>query len=272
MISADFPRGSWVHLKNRAIFRISGPDRVRYLNGQVTNDVAGPLDKRAIGACLCSLKGKVEFLVWISEMGDYLILDGQIDQREELAMRLDRYLIADDCEITDITDELLLVHHFDPTAGGVQSRRSNQEGYDLFMKAGDPPVTSGPEITPEDFAIQQALAVIPEYPTEITGNEFPAELGIDQWSVDFHKGCYLGQEVISRIKSVGKVKRSLILGRAETQLQQDSKVRTEAGAKGCVTRLIRANEEKISLALCLINEAPQSASRPVPQRVEAISD
>jgi tRNA-modifying protein YgfZ len=41
--------------------------------------------------------------------------------------------------------------------------------------------------------------------------EFPAELGLDASDVSFHKGCYIGQEVISRIKSVGKVNRTLVL-------------------------------------------------------------
>ena len=269
-MSPKIPEGSWVRLKNRALFRISGPDRVRFLNGQVTNDVAGPLHEEAIAACLCSLKGKVEFLVWISALGDDLFLDGQIDQREELAARLDRYLIADDCEINDVTEGIDLIHHFDPNLAGVQSRRSDQKGFDLYLNSEASPLKPTAEIPLEDFATRQALALIPEYPNEITGNEFPAELGLDQWAVDFHKGCYLGQEVISRIKSIGKVKRSLILAHAETQLQQDSKVRTDTGAEGRVTRLIRANKKKKSLYICLIKATPESPASLAPQRVEAI--
>lgn len=267
-MSTKTPEGGWLHLKNRAIFKISGPDRVRFLNGQVTNDVAGPLDKKVIGACLCSLKGKVEFLVWISANEEALFVDGQLDQREELAERLDRYLIADDCEISDVTDEAILIHHFDPGLEGIRSLRTEEEGFDLYLKRGESTPSAEAEIPLEDFATRQALALIPEYPTEITGSEFPAELGIDKWAVDFHKGCYLGQEVISRIKSVGKVKRSLILAHAETPLTQDSKVRTGAGREGRVTRLIRADKEKNPLYICFVKEAPELLQSLVPQRVE----
>ncbi len=49
---------SWVNLSDRAKFRLSGPDRVRYLNGQVTNQVDQDLSGKAIAACVCNLKGK----------------------------------------------------------------------------------------------------------------------------------------------------------------------------------------------------------------------
>lgn len=271
IVPADFS-GKWVQLHERAIFRVSGPDRVRYLNGQVSNDVAGPLHEKAIAACLCSLKGKVEFLVWISACGEDLILDGQLDQREALAARLDRYLIADDCEITDVTGELSLFHHFDPELGGVRSRRCGTVGFDCFSKPGEFPLDPGHEIPGGDFATAQALSLIPVFPHEITGGEFPAELGLDRWAVDFHKGCYLGQEVISRIKSVGRVKRSLILATAETPLEQDSIVRTDRGVEGRVTRVVETKNEKNHLALCLVKESPDSAESLVPQRIEPVNE
>jgi hypothetical protein len=102
--------GRWFPLVERAIFRLTGPDRVRYLNGQVTNDVAGPLDQKAIAACLCNIKGRVEALVHISADGDSLIVDGELAQREAIHARLERYLIADDCEIHDETG------HYSPRA------------------------------------------------------------------------------------------------------------------------------------------------------------
>ena len=96
--------GAWVRLE-RAVFRLTGPDRVRYLNGQVTNDVSRGLSEHSAPACLCSLKGKVEALVWVSEVEGALLIDGDYSQREQLFQRLDRYLIADDYELKDITDQ-----------------------------------------------------------------------------------------------------------------------------------------------------------------------
>lgn len=217
--------GTWTPLTERAVFRLTGPDRVRYLNGQVSNNVSKDLETEAIAACLCTLKGKVEALVWISSDGDSLIIDGELSQREQLFTRLDRYLIADDCELHDLTGEISLIHHFSATAPGITSRRSLTKGKDLWIKKDDaPPFSEDKRITSEAFEQSQLLAKIPKAGLEITANEFPAELGLDSWAVDFHKGCYLGQEVISRIESVGRAKRSLLLGTSTEPVQQHDEV------------------------------------------------
>jgi folate-binding Fe-S cluster repair protein YgfZ len=105
-------------LKDRAVFRFTGPDRVRYLNGQVSNDVAKATESLAIPACLCTIKGKVEALVWIRADGESLLVDGEGSQREALHARLERYLIADDCEIEDVSEQVRLYHHFAGEAAG----------------------------------------------------------------------------------------------------------------------------------------------------------
>ncbi|MDA7922266.1 hypothetical protein N9B21_01885 [Verrucomicrobiales bacterium] len=248
--------GNWIQLEERAVFRLTGPDRVRYLNGQVSNDVALDLEANAIAACVCTLKGKVEALVWISSDGDSLIIDGELGQREELFARLDRYLIADDCELHDITGELTLIHHFNQNAPGIPSRRSLTAGKDLWI----PPsrshsLSEKKQLSPETFQFSQLLAKIPKANCEITANEFPAELGLDTWAVNFHKGCYLGQEVISRIESVGRVKRALILATTDQSLPQGTNVITEANANratGITTRASQPSCAGKELTLTLI--------------------
>lgn len=217
--------GNWIPLEHRAVFRLTGPDRVRYLNGQVSNNVAQDLEANAITACVCTLKGKVEALIWISSDGDSLIIDGEFSQREQLFARLDRYLIADDCELHDITGELTLIHHFTETAPGISSRRTLTTGKDLWIKKEENHSFTGESLlSSEAFKLAELLAKIPKAGFEITANEFPAELGLDTWAVDFHKGCYLGQEVISRIESVGRAKRSLFLGISPEPVPQSKDV------------------------------------------------
>ena len=126
--------GRWAALEERAIFRISGPDRFRFLNGQVTNDVSGPLDREAVAACLCSIKGKVEALVWISASEDSLLLDGELGQRDFLLAQLKHYLITNNYKIHDETGNLLLIHHFIPRTDGVVSLRTRTPGRDLFIQ------------------------------------------------------------------------------------------------------------------------------------------
>ncbi|MBP6601805.1 MAG: folate-binding protein YgfZ [Verrucomicrobiales bacterium] len=242
---------SWRALRERAVFRITGPDRVRYLNGQVTNDVSGKLEDHAIAACLCTIKGKVEALVWISSDGDSLFLDGELIQREVIHARLERYLIADDCEITDVTDDIILVHHFFPEEPGVPSKRTQATGRDLFLSNREViSFGASAEITDEQWALQQTIAEIPRSGDEITGAEFPAELGLDSFAVSFHKGCYLGQEIISRIESIGRVKRRLSQVKTEKSLEKGSRITNAHGEIGETTRpsIPRSQNKWISLA------------------------
>ena len=252
--------GNWIPLETRAVFRLTGPDRVRYLNGQISNDVAQNLEANAIAACVCTLKGKVEALVWISSDGDSLIIDGELSQREELFARLDRYLIADDCELIDITGELTLIHHFDEPAPGIPSKRTLTVGKDLWIPKPDShPFDEKLRLNPDTFEFAQLLAKIPTAGCEITANEFPAELGIDTWAVNFHKGCYLGQEVISRIKSVGRVKRTLHLATATEFVPAGTEVTAEMDTvtiTGITTRDSRPNADGAQLTLTLFKNVP----------------
>lgn len=260
MIAPTPVTGRWFPLADRAIFRLTGPDRVRYLNGQVTNDVAGPLDQEAIAACLCSIKGRIEALVHISADGDSLILDGELAQREIIHTRLERYLIADDCEIIDETERYRLVHHFIEGGPGVKSRRLIESGRDLLLER-DAPVPFDPALRLDgaEVALHELLALVPRAGHEITGEEFPAELRLDETAVDFHKGCYLGQEIISRIESVGKVKRRLTLIETRAPVDRGLPVTNFFEESGVATRPTRPLGENCHLGLAIFRISPSGA-------------
>lgn len=263
MSAAKPLEGRWIALEDRAIFRISGPDRVRFLNGQVTNDVSGPLDREAVAACLCSIKGKVEALVWISATENFLFLDGELGQRDFILGRLERYLIADDCEIQDETENLLLIHHFFPDTEGVTSRRLMTPGHDIFIVREAPvPFEEKEKIKSEEFEELSILSGIPRAGLEITGEEFPAELGLDSRAVNFHKGCYLGQEIISRIQSVGRVKRLLRTIRVEEPVSRGTAVENVFGERGHTTRDSVSTTKFSSLSLALFKVSATPAENP----------
>jgi len=263
MIATPPLSGRWFPLEDRAIFRLTGPDRVRYLNGQVTNDVSGPLDREAVAACLCNIKGRVEALVWISADHESLVLDGEHAQRESIHARLERYLIADDCEISDESDSLRLIHHFIEGGPGVKCQRLGELGYDLLLEAGDPtPFPPSLLISPVERAISQLLALIPESGHEIKAEEFPAELVLDELAVSFHKGCYLGQEIISRIESVGKVKRRLRLIESQVALTQGVPVENSMGESGITTRPTLSLGEKSHCGMAIFRISPNGPELP----------
>jgi folate-binding protein YgfZ len=248
--------GRWYLLRDRCVFRVTGPDRVRYLNGQVTNDVSRLVPGESIAACLCSIKGKVEDLVWIHGEAEALVLDGASERRDPIWTRLNRYLIADDCEIEEFPASL--VHHFDPARGGVRSRRIDRAGWDLFLPLGTDfaaAAVSGEGAVPDsEWNLLEIRARIPRNGLEITGNEFPSELGLDAWAVDFHKGCYLGQEIVSRLRSVGRVKRELASIVCDQPLVAGEEVRDRAGNRGRTTRATVPSGEKTYEGLALFEK------------------
>jgi folate-binding protein YgfZ len=92
------------------------------------------------------------------------------------------------------------------------SNRTGITGVDYWFKTGDVfGFDIDSQLIREDWEKISVLHGVPEAGCELNGGEFPSELGLDTWAVDFRKGCYLGQEIVSRIQSVGQTKRNLYL-------------------------------------------------------------
>lgn len=210
--------GGVINLSRRAKFRLTGNDRVRYLNGQVTNDVRPANSRETIYACVTDLKGRIVGDVFVHAEEGSLVLDAEADLREVLGPRLERYIIADDVELTDITDEWQLWHVFGPAAANpvpdalcLSSQRLGIAGLDVWLPAGAPqPTFSAPELSPEDFESYRILLGIPRYPNELNVEAFPPEAGLDERAMSYTKGCYIGQEILSRIRTTGKMPRTLV--------------------------------------------------------------
>src|SRR2546423_11403952 len=88
----------------RAKFRITGTDRFRFLNGQITNDLRRASETAAIEACVLNAKGKLDAHIFIAVVGESFLIDAEPELRETLRARLERYVIADDVQIEDVTD------------------------------------------------------------------------------------------------------------------------------------------------------------------------
>ncbi len=208
-------RGGIADLSGRAKFHLTGADRVRYLNGQVSADIR-QLGGTARPACLLTVKGKLVADLHVSATADFLRLDAAPERRDAVAARLERYIIADDVALADVTDDLALFHILgsDPGAG-IPSRRLGIGGFDLFLPAAEREKTwtkltaDCPTIDAEMLELLRLEAGLPRWGAELDEDTLPAEAGLDLTAVDFHKGCYVGQEVVSRIKSVGRVNRQL---------------------------------------------------------------
>lgn len=208
-----------IHLGRPSLLEFRGPDAVRYLNGQLTQDVRLVADgKRALPSCVTDAKGKLQFRVWITSNAGALIVEGPAGRLEEMEARLTRYLIADDVEVSDLTGKWSIVHFtglLETAPEGVLVRSSNRYG----VPGTDWWIPDGLEVSfPDETCLLEGDALeafriaqaVPVWGNELTEGILPPEAGLDVTDISYKKGCYIGQEVISRIKSAGKVNRKLV--------------------------------------------------------------
>src|SRR5438105_3507090 len=85
----------FLDLSERAKFRITGTDRLRFLNGQITNDLRKASETSAIEACILNAKGKTDAHIFVCTSEESVWVDAAADLRETLKVRLERYVIAD---------------------------------------------------------------------------------------------------------------------------------------------------------------------------------
>ena len=99
-----------VPLSPRTVLRLSGPDRFRFLSGQVTQDVSLATETEAAYTCILNARGQLDAVCHIRvHEGSYLI-DAALELRGHLMERLDRYIIADDVELSDESDAWAVTH------------------------------------------------------------------------------------------------------------------------------------------------------------------
>jgi len=205
-----------------AVIAFRGPDALRYLNGQVTQDVRlAAQGDRALPSCVTDAKGRLQFRVWVhrSAEGEWRVSSEHADP-EALFARLARYLIADDAEAVDVTGEWRMIHVTGALPPGLEfqavaSERLGLPGWDVWIPATASDTSLAPlfsiaEWPAEEAETQRVQAGIPAWGRELIEGMLPPEAGLDRTDISYAKGCYIGQEVISRVKSAGKVNRKLV--------------------------------------------------------------
>jgi len=222
-------------LSPRALWRLTGPDARRYLNGQATNDVAHLADGNACYAAICTAKGRMEGDVSIAVHGAEFFLDADPVLRESLGARLEKYLIADDAAFEDVSDFWSLSHVFGATLplapeGGfvIAYSRFGVPGHDVWSPTGAKANTTivGATVEADVLEMLRMEQSIPRWGAELGTDTLPPEAGPHMLAaISYTKGCYVGQETIARLKSVGHVNRTLVF------LQSDSAAFPAPGTK-----------------------------------------
>jgi folate-binding protein YgfZ len=256
-------RDFFLDVSARVKLRVTGADRFRFINGQITNDLRKLSETAAIEACVLNAKGKLNAHIFITALGEAFLIDAEPELRETLRARLERYVIADDVQIEVVTDEFSLFHVFTEEQPSLESGRIASAlrfattGWDIWSdSARHDPVRH--ELSSAYLFIDSATADVmrieqglPRWGRELTDEILPIEANLEQRTVDYQKGCYIGQEVISRIKMSGQTNKRLcgLISLNNTPLQPGLKLVApsapgkEAGWITSTTRSLRLGKE-----------------------------
>ncbi|WP_346899553.1 folate-binding protein YgfZ [uncultured Roseibium sp.] len=212
----------FAELPSRGVIRVSGPDAHHFLQNLITADVED-IDKRGAGfGALLTPQGKILFDFLILKDGDAYLLDTPAETLADLAKRLTFYRLRAKVEIVDASADLGVFASWSgaPSAGlpGVQAEdpRLAALGWRLI---GEPEAINsaleagGFTVAGEaDYAAHRIALGVPEGLADYAYSDvFPHDADMDQLGgVSFSKGCYVGQEVVSRVHHRGTARKRII--------------------------------------------------------------
>ncbi len=238
----------------RTLFHLTGNDAKRYLSGQCSQDLALSTPTKATYATILNHKGKMDADIYVRDFNGGILVDADPSLREELHMRLDRYIIADDVEIEDLSDNHLILHTLgnEPQDDSTQAWAINRYGVNATEQLcahGDAPAGTFGFEELEQTRIQH---MIPAWGSELGNETLPPEAGIEDRAISYTKGCYTGQEVISRMRSAGRTNRKLALLELSTAVSAPAPLMAEGATAekpaGTLTSSCSINEKHIGLA------------------------
>ena len=260
-------RDTCFDLSVRTKLRVTGADRLRFLNGQITNDLRKSSAGSTIQACVLNAKGKTNANIFVTWNADSFLVDADPALREALLLRLERYIIADDVQLEDVSEQFSLFHltgeALPVLSGSFETARAERfgvAGWDIWSARPAhervwQQLTTALAVCDEQCAeIFRIEKGIPRWGAELTEEIIPVEANLERTCVDYAKGCYIGQEVISRMKMSGQANKRLcgFVSVSEAPLRSGMRlVTTESGGKdvGWLTSATRSATLGTEIAL-----------------------
>jgi tRNA-modifying protein YgfZ len=204
-----------------AWLRVSGPDAFTFLQGQFTNDLGGLKTSPAVYGLWLNQKGRVlaDSFVVRGSTGEEFWIGSYFCTAAVIRERLESHIIADEVTVTDESADWFGA----ALVGADLIRQATEAGDGMFfpgrrglgeqvewMTRTPPKMPGGVVLTADDMERARIQAAIPAIPRDIGPAELPNEGGLEADAISYTKGCYLGQEVIARLKSMGQVRRRLV--------------------------------------------------------------
>lgn len=213
-----------------ACLSVSGEDSRTFLQGQFTNDLHKAKAGETVYGLWLNQKGKVLADSFVRQVADLeFMIVSYFSPAAKILERLEAYVIADDVRIKDVTSEMAGLTVFAaavpadwvPAVGWTFPGRRTREPHTEIIF----PVTTEPEMNGKlaqavllsagEMEHRRIAAGIPAVPADIGPADLPNEGGLETEAISYTKGCYLGQEVMARLKSIGQVRRRLLRVRGE---------------------------------------------------------
>jgi tRNA-modifying protein YgfZ len=220
-------QGRIAELSRRGVVAVAGPDAGTFLDNLFTADASKASPGQAVYAGLLTPQGKILFDFIVLRDGERFLIDLPRDSVGDFVKRLGIYRLRAKVEIADVSDALRIVAAWGPDGianiDGIAAPdpRLASLGWRVVLPIDQPAERHGlaPASQAEYDAHRIALG-IPEGGIDFAfGDTFPHDADMDQLAgVDFGKGCFIGQEVVSRMQHRGTARRRVVMARGEGQL------------------------------------------------------
>ena len=219
----------WIDLSARARFLVRGRDRARFLHNVTSNDIKKMMPGSACYAFLLTPQGRVQADVNLFCFPEHFLIDTEPELREKVPPLILKYKVADQVEIEDITEKTGSIGVEGPQAPRLREAFAKDPEFTVVdaTVTGQPGfrVISAIEKFPQLTRVAQAAGAIaanadearavriengkPRYGEDIRESSLPQETQ-QMHAVSFTKGCYLGQEIVERIRAQGHVNKLLV--------------------------------------------------------------
>jgi tRNA-modifying protein YgfZ len=253
-----------IDLSSRGRSRVGGSEAVMFLNGLITNDMKTLGENRWMPAAFPTVQGRLIGAVRVMRTGDSFLIDTDKGSHEAVLKSISRFTLAGDFKVTDLTDETALmslqgqraveivekvfalpdlprdgvveVEWKETPVTIIRATHTAEDGFDLVIDSAHAAelkqalIDAGAEpVDEETFEVLRVEAGIPVYGRDMDESNVVIETNLDD-AVSYTKGCYVGQEIIVRIKHRGHVAKKLTGLRIET----DRKIEPGAVIKSAV--------------------------------------
>ncbi len=187
-------------MTDRTVLKLTGSDRVGFLQGLVTNDVARA-DGSIIYTALLTPQGKFIADFFVIGGADHLLLDVASSHAPALAQRLNMYRLRADVQI-DPSDLIVSRGIGDGPSGSHADPRHAALGWRLYSDADQNQAV--------DWDALRVQHLVPQTGVELTADSYILECNFEALNgVDFKKGCFVGQEIVARMKHKTTLKKGL---------------------------------------------------------------